>query len=99
MLISVLGCINISFFQSLAKLVTEQDLNEGRIYPALSKIREVSALIAVDVAEYAYANQMAAHYPEPEDKSEFIRSQIYSTDYQSFLPDHYDWPMETSPQP
>jgi len=78
--------------QVLAEMVTKKDLDEGRIYPPLSQIREVSTRIAIKIAEYAYAHQMASHYPEPEDKSEFIRSQLYSTEYESFLPDLYDWP-------
>ena len=75
--------------------MTKEHLAEGRVYPPLSQIREVSTRIAVKVVEYAYANKMAAHYPEPADKDAFIRSQLYSTDYESFMPELYDWP-ETS---
>ena len=82
--------------QALASLVTKKDLAEGRIYPPLDQIREVSTRIAVKVAEYAYTNKMAAHYPEPADKDMFIRSQLYTTDYESFVPDVYDWPQAPS---
>ena len=39
---------------SLANLVTEHDLERGRVYPPLSRIREVSAKIAYDVATIVY---------------------------------------------
>jgi len=73
-------------------MVTKENLDEGRLYPPLSKICDVSNKIAIKIAEYTYANKMASHYPEPEDKEQFITSQLYSTDYESFVPDVYDWP-------
>ena len=78
--------------QALAAMVTDENLAEGRLYPPLANIREVSTQIAIKIAEYAYTNKMAAHYPEPDNKDDFIRSQLYSTDYDSFVPDMYDWP-------
>jgi hypothetical protein len=42
------------FSQSLADIVSEEDLKYGRVYPHLDDIREVSVKIAVKVAEYAY---------------------------------------------
>ncbi len=74
--------------------MSDADLAEGRVYPPLSNIREVSLHIAVKVAEYVYKKQLAAHYPEPQDKDAFIRSNLYSTDYESFIPDMYDWPSQ-----
>ncbi|ETE71492.1 NADP-dependent malic enzyme [Ophiophagus hannah] len=44
------------------------------------------------IAELAYKNKTATFYPEPEDKEAFIRSQMYNTDYESFLTDSYIWP-------
>ncbi len=45
--------------RSLASQVTAHDLELGRIYPCLSKIREVSANIAVTVAQLAYDSELA----------------------------------------
>ena len=47
--------------------------------------------IAVDLAEYAYRAGRASTYPEPEDKEAFIRSFLYDTDYEDFVPPTWDW--------
>ncbi|XP_040277017.1 NAD-dependent malic enzyme, mitochondrial [Bufo bufo] len=78
--------------KALAEQLTAEELAQGRLYPPLSNIREVSIYIAVKVMEFVYRNGMAFQYPEPLDKNTYIRSKVWSTDYDSFLPDVYDWP-------
>ncbi|KAI1885556.1 hypothetical protein AGOR_G00205020 [Albula goreensis] len=78
--------------ETLAAQVTEKDLSEGRLYPPLSYIREVSLRLAVKIVEYAYEHNLAALTPEPKDKEAFIRSLIFSTDYDQFAVDSYRWP-------
>uniref|UniRef100_A0A8C3PCN4 Malic enzyme n=1 Tax=Chrysemys picta bellii TaxID=8478 RepID=A0A8C3PCN4_CHRPI len=78
----------------IAQQVSKKHLEEGRLYPPLVTIRDVSLKIAVKIAEQAYSNKTASFYPEPEDKEAFIRSQVYSTDYDSFVVDSYVWPEE-----
>ncbi|PVD29312.1 hypothetical protein C0Q70_11909 [Pomacea canaliculata] len=78
--------------ESLAESVTEKDLEEGRVYPPLSSIQSVSLKIATDIATFAYKNRLALHIPEPENLEKFIRSLRYSTDYESYAPDIYEWP-------
>ncbi|XP_048454159.1 NADP-dependent malic enzyme-like [Rhincodon typus] len=78
----------------LAELVTEKDLAEGRLYPPLSTIRDVSFKIATRIMDYAYKHNLAAWYPEPEDKEAFVRAQIYSPGYDSFVLDNYKWPKD-----
>ena len=73
-------------------MVTEEHLAEGRVYPPLDSVREVSVKLATAIVEHAYQEGMAAFYPEPEDKESFIRSQLYDYNYDSFLPQVYDWP-------
>ncbi|XP_039174673.1 NAD-dependent malic enzyme, mitochondrial [Crotalus tigris] len=82
--------------KTLSQQLSEEELQEGRLYPALSNIREVSINIAIKVMEYLYANRMAFHYPEPADKIQYIRSRIWTSEYESFLPDLYDWPVSTT---
>uniref|UniRef100_A0A8D0HDZ9 Malic enzyme n=1 Tax=Sphenodon punctatus TaxID=8508 RepID=A0A8D0HDZ9_SPHPU len=81
--------------KALTEQLTDEELAHGRLYPPLSNIREVSLYIAVKVMEFMYANNMAFQYPEPADKNRFIRSKIWSNEYESFLPDLYDWPEST----
>ncbi|KAA0703459.1 NADP-dependent malic enzyme [Triplophysa tibetana] len=78
--------------ETIAELVTEEHLTEGRLYPPLCKIQEVSIKLAVKIVEYAYKHKMATLYPEPQDKEAFIRSLVYSTDYEEFAVDTYRWP-------
>ncbi|XP_016372245.1 NADP-dependent malic enzyme, mitochondrial-like, partial [Sinocyclocheilus rhinocerous] len=78
--------------QAIAELVTEKDLAEGRLYPPLNSIREVSIKLAVKIVEYAYKNKMATLHPEPHDKEAFVHSLIFSTEYEEFAVDSYSWP-------
>uniref|UniRef100_A0A669AUS9 malate dehydrogenase (oxaloacetate-decarboxylating) (NADP(+)) n=1 Tax=Oreochromis niloticus TaxID=8128 RepID=A0A669AUS9_ORENI len=80
--------------EAIANMVTEEHLAEGRLYPPLNSIREVSFKIAVKIVNYAYRNNTASVYPEPKDKEAFVLSQTYSSDYDSFTLDTYEWPEE-----
>ncbi|XP_068107457.1 NAD-dependent malic enzyme, mitochondrial isoform X2 [Hyperolius riggenbachi] len=79
--------------KALAEQLTDDELEQGRLYPPLSNIREVSICIAIRVMEFVYRNGMAFQYPEPLDKNAYVRSKVWCTDYDSFLPDVYDWPQ------
>ena len=68
---------------TLAQLVTEADLAQGSLYPALPRIREVSAHIAAEVARVAYQRGLAAGKP-PEDMLQYVKSQMYEPDYISY---------------
>ncbi|XP_033871655.3 NAD-dependent malic enzyme, mitochondrial-like [Acipenser ruthenus] len=85
--------------KALAEQLTEEEMSQGRLYPPLSNIREVSIRIAVKVVEYVYAHGVAFHYPEPLHKEQFIRSKIWNIEYDSFLPDLYDWPESAAKPP
>ena len=66
--------------RTLAKLVTDADLKQGSLYPALPRIREVSAHIAVAVAKIAYQRGLAAGR-EPKNLLAHVKSQIYEPRY------------------
>ncbi len=70
--------------RTLAGLIRESELAEGRVYPALNRIHEVSHAIAVAVAEEAYANKLATQ-PRPQDLPEYIRSQMFKPEYVNYL--------------
>jgi malate dehydrogenase (oxaloacetate-decarboxylating)(NADP+) len=64
--------------------VSEDDLQGGRVYPPLPRIRQVSLDVAVAVAELAYANGLAIK-PRPEDLVEHIRSLMFEPVYRSYI--------------
>jgi malate dehydrogenase (oxaloacetate-decarboxylating)(NADP+) len=70
--------------RALANQVTEEDLSQGRVYPALKRIREVSLSIACAVAEVAYQTGLADS-ERPRDLVSFIRSQMYQPIYRSYV--------------
>ena len=65
---------------SLANLVTETDLERGRVYPPLSRIREVSAKIAYDVATIVY-DRGYTDKERPDDIMADIRDYMYQPIY------------------
>jgi malate dehydrogenase (oxaloacetate-decarboxylating)(NADP+) len=69
--------------RTLASLVTEADLAQGSLYPALPRIREVSASIAAEVAQVAYRHGLATG-KMPDDVLAHVRSQMYEPHYGSF---------------
>lgn len=69
---------------SLAHDVTETDLKQGSLYPALPRIREVSGNIAVAVARVAYQRNLGSG-DVPRDIAEHVHSQMYDPRYQSYL--------------
>jgi len=68
---------------SLAQQVSEADLELGRVYPKLSRIRDVSARIAADVATMAW-DRGYTDRPRPDD----ILADIHAHMYQPVYP-HY----------
>jgi malate dehydrogenase (oxaloacetate-decarboxylating)(NADP+) len=65
---------------ALAQLVTEADLAQGSLYPALPRIREVSEHIAAEVARVAYRRSLATGNP-PDDLLQYVKSQMYEPRY------------------
>ncbi len=65
---------------ALANSVSEADLKQGSLYPALPRIREVSAQIGAAVASVAYQNGLAKG-PPPNDLVGFVQSQMYDPHY------------------
>ena len=72
--------------EALAGTVSEHDLELGRLYPSLSDIREVSAKIAVAVAEVAYRQNLAMAPPDV-DMEDRILANMY-------VPDYPEWKVE-----
>jgi len=66
--------------RTLAAQVTADDMANGRIYPTLSRIREVSAAIATAVAGIAYQHGLATE-PRPDDLPGYVRAFMYNPTY------------------
>ena len=65
---------------TLADLVSEADIEQGSLYPALPRIREVSAHIAAAVADVAYQRGLATGQA-PNDLIAYVQSQMYDPHY------------------
>jgi malate dehydrogenase (oxaloacetate-decarboxylating)(NADP+) len=69
--------------KTLAAIVQPEDLNVGRVYPPLTKIREVSLKIATAVATAAHDTGLA-QVPRPADIMEDIRSRMFNPVYRIY---------------
>jgi malate dehydrogenase (oxaloacetate-decarboxylating)(NADP+) len=69
--------------RTLASLIRESELAEGRVYPSLKRIHEVSHAIAVAVAEEAFSTNLNTR-SRPEDLPAFIRSQMFKPEYPDY---------------
>ena len=66
--------------RTLAGCTSQADLDQGSLYPPLSTVRDVSARIAVDVAEIALRDGLAS-IERPADIEETIRAEMYDPAY------------------
>ncbi len=70
--------------RTLAQRVDEADLEQGSLYPALARIREVSAGFAAVGAEWAFASGLAGK-PRPQDVLADVKSHMYDPRYSSYV--------------
>ena len=68
--------------QSVAELVTEENLCQGHLFPELEQIREVSLTIGVAISRLAFEQELAG-VDEPEDLREYIATSMYEPNYKS----------------
>jgi malate dehydrogenase (oxaloacetate-decarboxylating)(NADP+) len=70
--------------RTLAHEVLDSDLEKGRLYPALSRIRDVSAVIATAVAGLAHERGLA-RAPRPEALDAQVRALMFDPSYRSYV--------------
>lgn len=70
--------------KALAAQVTDSDLALSRIYPALERIREVSAVIAAATAQVAYDHNLAT-LPKPTDLVSAAQAAMYEPKYVPYV--------------
>jgi malate dehydrogenase (oxaloacetate-decarboxylating)(NADP+) len=71
--------------KTLAAMVSEEDHAQGRIYPALDRIREVSAAIAVAVAEVVFLRGLT-RMNRPADLAGHMKAQMFDPTYVEYTP-------------
>jgi len=69
--------------QTLAAEVRPDDIAVGRVYPSLSRIREVSVKIGVAVAELAWKEGLT-DLPRPADIAADLRSKMFEPVYPTY---------------
>jgi len=62
---------------ALADCTTQEDFDQGRIYPNINKIREISVEVAARVIKTAYQQNLAQLSPKPTDFIEFVRRRMW----------------------
>ncbi|MDD5630184.1 MAG: oxaloacetate-decarboxylating malate dehydrogenase, partial [Elusimicrobia bacterium] len=67
--------------KTLARMTSPQDLAKGRLFPALSQIREISARIAAATAEVAYQRGLTDQ-PRPRNLLQHMRRMQYQPVYE-----------------
>ena len=70
--------------KAVAAAVSAEDLQQGRLYPPVPKVREVSLDVAVAVAKEAYASGLAS-CPQPDDLRQYVRELMYQPVYRSYV--------------
>ncbi|TXG61979.1 hypothetical protein EZV62_013342 [Acer yangbiense] len=70
--------------EALAEQVTQENFDNGLIYPPFANIRKISAHIAAKVAAKAYELGLASRLPQPEDLVSYAESCMYSPVYRCY---------------
>ena len=70
--------------ETLAYMVTTEDLKRGQIYPSLSKIRDISCKIAIEVARVAFDTNISG-IPYPENLEEIVIDSMYEPSYRNYI--------------
>jgi malate dehydrogenase (oxaloacetate-decarboxylating)(NADP+) len=71
--------------ETVAAEVTQEDIALGRVYPAISRIREVSMKIAANIAELCYERGLA-QAPRPAGKMiDYIKSIVWEPGYDEYI--------------
>ena len=71
----------LSAAHTCADMVTEDDLAHGSLYPSLTRVREISHLVAVNIIKLALATGQA-QIEAPADIEKFVTDNMYTPDYE-----------------
>ncbi len=62
-------------------MVQQNELDEGRVYPNLDRIQDVSFQIATEIAKYAYDNNLCDRMSFPSSIENHLNKVIYKPEY------------------
>jgi hypothetical protein len=62
-------------------MVTQEEIEEGRVFPNLGRIQQVSFQLAIDLAKYAYDNNLCDRKLFPKSIRDHLKMIIYNTNY------------------
>ena len=68
----------------LADLVTDDDLKKGRLFPSLTKIRDISCQIALSVAKVAFDNNLT-DISQPENLQKHVQGSMFEPIYRNYI--------------
>lgn len=74
----------LSAAQAVASMVTNEDRAAGRIYPPVTKAREIARQVARAVAGLAYETGLATEMPKPHDLVDAAKRFMYYPDYRKY---------------
>ncbi|XP_017044525.1 NADP-dependent malic enzyme isoform X2 [Drosophila ficusphila] len=78
----------------LANNTTQEQLDAGTLFPAMSKAHEVAFNVGVALTEYLFDNHLSNVYPKPDNVCEYVKKTLYEFDYKSSLPATWCYPEE-----
>jgi len=70
--------------EAVAKMVGEEELSRGAVYPPLKNIRDVAVNVAKAVAQKAYDGGYATALPKPHNLYETARMMMYTPQYRRY---------------
>jgi malate dehydrogenase (oxaloacetate-decarboxylating)(NADP+) len=74
----------LSAARTLAEETSGADLEQGRVYPSLGRVREASLAISTTVTEVAYERGLTT-VPRPDDLRSYVKTQMYEPRYLDYV--------------
>ncbi len=70
--------------ETMVDIVTDNDLEKGRLYPSLTKIRDISCKIAISVARVAFDSKIAG-ISHPDNLEEYVKNSMFKPTYKNYV--------------
>lgn len=71
----------LSASHTCADMVTPEDLAQGSLYPSLTRVREISLAVAVNIIKLSLETGLAG-IEEPADLTQYVKDRMYTPDYE-----------------